>query len=206
MVLCVTLAHLSTTVYSPCRIHCSCTNMYACYPVTDKVFNFELYATSRVISGAITLASGVFFWESRSDTVCRGNHNTAIPVIDTARKAFWDAMFLQEEKGWTVLFLQMKNKWGWMENCRGMERDHYFCGSTSTTRSHTRNQDPPHWSGRFFFSMAAHFSAVSVAIITEIGRLKEGVPLAKDALDIHGATNSPLPFFFVFNMEKSTKS
>lgn len=57
-----------------------------------------------------------------------------------------------------------------MENCRGMERDRYFCGSVSTTRSHTRNQDTPQWNKRFV-SMAAHFGAVTVAII-EIGPLK----------------------------------
>lgn len=57
-----------------------------------------------------------------------------------------------------------------MENCRGMERDRYFCGSVSTTRSHTRNQDTPQWNKRFV-SMAAHFGAVTVAI-TEIGLLK----------------------------------
>lgn len=68
------------------------------------------------------------------------------------------------------MFLQMKNKWSWMENCRGMERDRYFCGSMSTTRSHTRNQDTPQWNKRFI-SMAAQFGAVIVAI-TEIGLLK----------------------------------
>lgn len=68
------------------------------------------------------------------------------------------------------MFLQMKNKWSWMENCRGMEKDRNFCGSMSTTRSHTRNQDTPQWNKRFV-SMAAHFGAVTVAI-TEIGLLK----------------------------------
>lgn len=57
-----------------------------------------------------------------------------------------------------------------MENCRGMEKDRNFCGSMSTTRSHTRNQDTPQWNKRFV-SMAAHFGAVTVAI-TEIGLLK----------------------------------
>lgn len=68
------------------------------------------------------------------------------------------------------MFLQMKNKWSWIENCKGMERDRYFCGSMSTARSHTRNQDTPQWNKRFV-SMAAHFGAVIVAI-TEIGLLK----------------------------------
>lgn len=57
-----------------------------------------------------------------------------------------------------------------MEKCRGMERERYFCGSMSTTRSHTRNQDTPQWNKRFV-SMAAHFGSVIVAII-EIGLLK----------------------------------
>lgn len=87
-----------------------------------------------------------------------------------------------------------------MENCRGMERDHYFCGTMSTTRSHTRNQDPPQWKERFV-SMAAHFSAVNVAIIMEIGQLKmlQLIPLTNAA--IHNAMNSPLPVissFFYF--------
>lgn len=91
-----------------------------------------------------------------------------------------------------------------MENCRRMERDHYFCGSMSTTRSHTRNQDPPQWDVHFV-STAAHFSAVSVAIIMEIGQLKmlQWLPLANAALDIHSAIKSTLPdvsssFFFCF--------
>lgn len=58
-----------------------------------------------------------------------------------------------------------------MENCGEMERDHYFCGSMSTTRSHNRNQEPPRWN-KHFVSTAAHFLAVSVAIIMEIGQLK----------------------------------
>ncbi len=53
----------------------------------------------RVICSVITLVSGVFFLESGSDTACCGNHNTTIPVIDTSRKSFWDAMFSQEKKG-----------------------------------------------------------------------------------------------------------
>lgn len=69
MVICITLAHLSTTMYLQCWIHCSCKNMYALYPVTDKVFSLS-FTTLHVISGAITLVLIVFFLESRSDTVC----------------------------------------------------------------------------------------------------------------------------------------
>lgn len=81
-----------------------------------------------------------------------------------------------------------------MENCRGMERDHSFCGSMSTTRSHTRNQDPPQWN-EHFVSTAAHFSAVTVAMIMEIGQLKmlQWLPVANAALDIRSAIDPPLP-------------
>lgn len=74
----------------------------------------------------------------------------------------------------------------------------------STTRSHTRNHDPPQWSKRFV-STAAHFSPVSVAIIIEIDQLKmlEWLPLANAALDIHSAINSALPDFFYFRENKT---
>lgn len=100
----------------------------------------------------------------------------------------------------------MKNKWSWMENCREMEQDHYFCGSMSTTRSHTRNHDPPQWSERFV-STAAHFSPVSVAIIIEIDQLKmpEWLLLANAVLDIHSTINSGLPDFF-FNLREKKKN
>lgn len=159
------------------------------------------FATLRVIFAAITLVSGVFFLESRSDTVRWGNHNTVQPSSDWYfPPSLLGCHVFTEGKGWTVLLLQMKNKWTWMENCRGMERDHYFCGTMSTTRSHTRNQDPPQWKERFV-SMAAHFSAVNVAIIMEIGQLKmlQLIPLTNAA--IHNAMNSPLPVissFFYF--------
>lgn len=70
----------------------SCIHMYARFPVPDKGFSLG-FTTLHVISSAITLVSIVFFWESRSDMVCWGNHYTPIPVIDTSRKAFWDTMF-----------------------------------------------------------------------------------------------------------------
>lgn len=112
MVLCITPARLST-VYLLYRIYCCCKNMYARYPVTDKVFSLSS-ATLRVISGVITLVSGVFLFKRRSDMVCWGNHNTTIPVIDTSRKAFWDGMFLQEEKGEQFCFSKWKtNEAGW---------------------------------------------------------------------------------------------
>lgn len=144
--------------------------MYALYPVTDKVFTLSL-ATLCVISAAITLVSGVFFRESRSDTVCWGNHNTTIPVIDTSRKAFWDAMFLQDEKGEQFCFSKWKTNGAGWKIVEEMERDHSFCGSMSTTRSHSRNQDPPHWN-YIFVSTAAHLSAVSIAIIMKTGMLE----------------------------------
>lgn len=113
MVLCIPLPHLSAAVYLQCRINCNCTNMYALYPVADKVCSLS-FTTSRVISGVITLVSSVFFLESRSDMVCWGNHNTTIPVIDTSRKAFWDTIFLQKEKGEQLCFSKWKtNGAGW---------------------------------------------------------------------------------------------
>lgn len=114
MVFCTTLAHLSTAVYLLCQMYCSCTNMYAHYPVRDKVFSLNYYTPLHVISGAITLVSGVCFLESRSDMLWWGNHNTTIPVIDTSHKAFSDAMFLQEEKGEKLCFSKWKtNGVGW---------------------------------------------------------------------------------------------
>ena len=101
---------LPPLIYPPCTC---CKNMYARYPVTDKVFSLSS-ATLRVISGVITLVSGVFLFKRRSDMVCWGNHNTTIPVIDTSRKAFWDGMFLQEEKGERFCFSKWKtNGAGW---------------------------------------------------------------------------------------------
>lgn len=113
MVLCIPLAHLSTAVYLLCWIICSCTNMYALYPVADKVCSLS-FTTVRVISAVITLVSSFFLLESRSDMVCWGNHNTTIPVIDTSHKAFWDVMFLQKEKGEQFCFSKWKtNGAGW---------------------------------------------------------------------------------------------
>lgn len=90
-----------------------------------------------------------------------------------------------------------------MENWRGMERDHYFCGSMSTTRSHTRNQDLPQWNGHFA-STAAHFSPVSVAIIVETGQL-EMLRLPSLAIaDIHGARKSPFLAISTFALSQIT--
>lgn len=71
-------------------------------------------AWTRVISGAITPMSNVFVLRHRPDTLCWGNHNTPILVIDTPHKAFWDAMFSQEEKGEQFCFCKWKtNGAGW---------------------------------------------------------------------------------------------
>lgn len=79
------------------------------YPVIDKIFSLRF-----TISSAMTAASGVFFWASRSNMVCWDNHNATIPVIDTSRKAFWDAMFSQKEKGEQFCFSKWKtNGAGW---------------------------------------------------------------------------------------------
>lgn len=91
--------------------YCSCTD--ALYPVADKIFSLNS-AALRVISSAITLMSNVFFFERGPDTQCWGNHSTPILVIDTPHKAFWDAMFSQEEKGEQLCFCKWKtNGAGW---------------------------------------------------------------------------------------------
>lgn len=74
-------------------------------------------------------------------------------------------------KGRTVLFLHTKSKWSRMENCWGTVWDHCVCGSVSATRSHTRNQEPPPWN-KCFVLTAAHFWAVTIAIIMEIAQMK----------------------------------
>lgn len=92
-----------------------------------------------------------------------------------------------------------------MEKRRGMERDHSFCGSMSTTRSHSRNQDPPQWD-EGFVSTAAHFSAVSVAVIMEIGQLKMPQWFSLPEAAIHSATNSPFPDTSLLRQRKIQKA
>lgn len=145
-----------------------CSRTDALYPVADKIFSLNS-AALRVISGAITLKSNIFlFWSA--GLICNVEVITITYFSDWySPQSLLGCHVFTGREGWTVLFLQMKNKWSWMENCKGMERDRHFCGSMSTTRSHTRNLDTPQWNS--FVSMAAHFGAVIVAI-TEIGLLK----------------------------------
>lgn len=78
-------------------------NLYLFFLVTDKVFS--LPQSQRLV---------FYFLVSTSNTVCWDNHNTTIPVIDTSRKAFWDAMFSQKEKGEQFCFSKWKtNGAGW---------------------------------------------------------------------------------------------
>lgn len=134
----------------------SCTD--ALRPVADKLFSLNS-AALRVISSAITLMSSVFFFQRGPDTQRWGNHSTPTLLIDTPHKAFWDAMFSQEEKGEQFCFCKWKtNGAGWKiaEGWKGIATSVVPC----QPQGHIPGVRIPH-SGTNLFFQWQHISALS---------------------------------------------
>lgn len=91
-----------------------------------------------------------------------------------------------------------------MENCRGMERDHYFVVRCQP-QGHIPEIRIPQAERAVLFRWRHIFSALRAATIMEIGQLKmaQWFSLAGTTLDIHCGINSALPDIYIPFIEKA---